>query len=293
MKNINKCPNCNSIQHKLYMQCVDHTVSKNTFSIVSCNQCDLKFTNPRPKDEDLHKYYESDEYISHTNDTKGWFNILYQLARKLNIKSKIKVIGNTKGSILEIGSGTGELLAACKKIGWDTTGVEPSLKARESANNKLNIDLKQSLADTKLENKSKDIIMMWHVLEHIPSLNETLTQIKNILKDDGKLIIAVPNHKSYDAKKYQNNWAAYDLPRHLLHFDRATMKNTLNNIGFEIVQTRPMLIDPIYISMLSEKIKTGKRNPTKSIYIGLISNLKAFFGTKEYSSIIYIAKKRF
>ena len=293
MNTIKYCPNCNGEKHSLYIKCTDHTVSKETFSIVTCNNCNLKFTNPRPKNENLYKYYESDDYISHTNDNKGWFNFLYQLARTINIKSKLNIIGNTKGSILEIGSGTGELLATCKKIGWKTMGVEPNSKARKSAKHKLNLELKQSLAEIKLKSKSQDVIMMWHVLEHIPNLNETLQNLKELLKDNGKLIIAVPNHLSYDARKYQNNWAAYDLPRHLLHFDKKTMDSTLKNIGFEIVETKPMLIDPIYISMLSEKIKTGKRNPIKSIYIGLMSNIKALFGTKEYSSIIYIAKKRF
>jgi 2-polyprenyl-3-methyl-5-hydroxy-6-metoxy-1,4-benzoquinol methylase len=293
MKKIENCPNCDSKKQTKFLSCIDNTYSKETFTIVKCSKCDLAFTNPIPEIKDLGKYYESKEYISHTNNNKGWFNTLYQIARLINIKSKIKTIGHKKGTLLEIGSGTGELTNACKKAGWTTTGIEPSMKARKNAKDNLNLELFENIEQAKLKDKSQDIIMMWHVLEHIPNLKETTQKINKLLKDDGRLIIAVPNHKSYDAAYYKESWAAYDVPRHLLHFNKKTMALSLKSAGFEIIKTKPMWLDSIYVSMLSEKIMSGNKNPTRAIMIGLISNLKALIKTKEYSSIIYIAKKTF
>jgi 2-polyprenyl-3-methyl-5-hydroxy-6-metoxy-1,4-benzoquinol methylase len=258
---------------------------------VKCAKCDLAFTNPIPEIERLSEYYKSEEYISHTNNSKGWFNKLYKIARRINIKSKLKIIGKKKGKLLEIGSGTGDLLFACKNLGWETTGIEPNERARNNAKQNLNLILNKNINNIDLKNKSQDIIMMWHVLEHIPNLKETTTQIRELLKDNGKLIIAVPNHKSFDAKYYKENWAAYDVPRHLLHFDKETMSKTLKKSGLRVIKTKAMIFDSFYVSMLSEKIKTGKKNPIKAIFIALWSNIKAFVHNKEYSSIIYIVKK--
>jgi 2-polyprenyl-3-methyl-5-hydroxy-6-metoxy-1,4-benzoquinol methylase len=293
MKKIENCPNCDSKEQTKFLNCIDNTYSKETFTIVKCSKCDLAFTNPIPEIKDLGKYYESKEYISHTNNNKGWFNTLYQIARLINIKSKLKTIGYKKGNLLEIGSGTGELIDACKKAGWKTTGIEPSMKARKNAKDNLNLELFEHIDQAKLKDKSQDIIMMWHVLEHIPNLKETTQKINRLLKDDGRLIIAVPNYKSYDANHYKENWAAYDVPRHLLHFNKNTMAKVLNRAGLKVVKTKAMWLDSLYVSMLSEKIKTGERNPIKAIGIGIASNLKGLLKTKEYSSLIYIAKKGF
>ena len=293
METLNKCPSCENTIFQDFIRCKDNTVSNEIFEIVKCNACELLFTNPRPKIDGLGKYYESNEYISHTSSNKGWFNRLYKIARFVNIRSKLTTIGNKRGNLLEIGSGTGELLDACKKAGWTTTGVEPSDRARINAKKNLNLNLIEDVDKAELKDKSQDIIMMWHVLEHVPNLKETTEKIRKLLKDDGTIIIAVPNYKSYDAKHYKENWAAYDVPRHLLHFDKTTMAKALNKSGFKIIETKAMWLDSIYVSMLSEKIKTGRRNTLKAIGVGMLSNINGIFKTKEYSSVIYVAKKDF
>jgi predicted SAM-dependent methyltransferase len=292
MKQIKSCPNCDQKNFTTQIKCTDHTVSKASFTLSQCTSCELIFTNPRPAEKELGTYYKSEEYISHTNNKKGWFNKLYQLARKINIKSKLNIIGNLKGELLEIGSGTGDLLNACKKVGWSVKGVEPNLTARNNAKQNFGLDLFETLEQAKIEDKSQDTIMMWHVLEHVPNLKEITQKINNLLNDSGKLIIAVPNHESLDAKYYKQHWAAYDVPRHLLHFNKKSMANTLKNAGFEIINIKPMTLDSFYVSMLSEKIRSGNKNPIKAITIGMTSNIHSFLFNKEYSSLIYIAKKR-
>ena len=134
--------------------------------------------------------------------------------------------------------------------------------------------------------------MLWHVLEHIPNLQETLGNFKCWLKKEGELIIAVPNHKSWDAKYYQENWAAYDVPRHLYHFDKNSMSTLLDQHDFEITKIKPMWFDAFYVAMLSEKIKSGRKKLLKGAIIGLLSNLHALFGNQEFSSQTFIIRHK-
>lgn len=288
MIKLTHCPSCNSQEKETVIVCKDNTVSKKYFEINKCNKCQLLFTNPRPKTENLGEYYMSDEYISHTNSSKGVFNSMYQLIRKITIKNKVSLLGNKKGNLLEIGSGTGNLLNECKKNGWKTRGVEPSVDARKIARENYGLNLFAEIDELKLKPKSQDRVMLWHVLEHISELKQTLEKVKGLMKNDGKLIIAVPNHLSFDAKHYKENWAAYDVPRHLYHFQEESMKELLKKWNLEITEKKPMLFDAFYVSMLSEKIKHGRIKFVKGFVIGLYSNLVALLKNKQYSSIIYI-----
>jgi len=134
---------------------------------------------------------------------------------------------------------------------------------------------------------------MWHVLEHVHALKPYLNQCLKSLKQNGRLIIAVPNYTSFDAKYYKKYWAAYDLPRHLYHFSPTSMATLLSEIGFEIVTIKPMWYDSFYVSLLSEKYKkSGKLGLMLAIIIGGISNFITLFDASKASSIIYEIKKK-
>lgn len=270
-----------------YITCKDYTVSNETYSLLYNEEFDLLVTNPVP--ENLEKYYESEEYISHTDNKQSLFDRVYQFVRNCTLRKKLKLINsfNTENkTILDIGAGTGDFLATCKKNNWSVVGVEPSEKARKISEGK-NINL---LTDISEINKQQfDVITMWHVLEHIPNLTEYIYQLKSLLKENGVLVIAVPNYKSYDAQHYKQFWAAYDVPRHLWHFSKTSIKKLFSEVNMEVVKTLPMKFDSYYVSLLSEKYKSGKMNPIKSFWVGLCSN---WHGNrkKEYSSHIYILK---
>ena len=101
----------------------------------------------------------------------------------------------------------------------------------------------------------------------------------------------MPNYKSYDAGHYKNFWAAYDVPRHLWHFNQKSIANLFETENLSVVKTLPMKFDAYYVSLLSEKYKSGFMNPVKAFWIGLQSNLKAK-QSKEYSSLIYVIKNK-
>lgn len=292
MNTIENCPICQSEKLTAQLNCVDDTVSRETFPISKCLKCDFLFTNKIPKYKDLGTYYQSEEYISHSNSNKGLFNKLYKLIRFINLKKKVKLLGKKTGALLELGSGTGELLAACQTKGWACIGVEPEEKARKQARKNYKIELTETIEKIELAENSIDRIMLWHVLEHIPNLQESIRNFKYWLKKEGELLIAVPNHKSWDAKYYQENWAAYDVPRHLYHFDKNSMSTLLNQHDLEITKIKPMWFDAFYVAMLSEKIKSGQKKLLKGTIIGLLSNLRALFQNREFSSQIFIIRHK-
>ena len=141
------------------------------------------------------------------------------------------------------------------------------------------------------EKNTFDAITLWHVLEHVHDLQGYITKLKLLLKENGKLFIAVPNYTSNDAVIYKEFWAAYDVPRHLYHFSPQSMKMLIEKHGMRIEQYKPMWYDSFYVSMLSSKYKNGKTNLTASFFNGLRSNSKAIGNVERCSSVVYIIKK--
>ena len=288
-----KCPVCESDKLNLFMLCKDFSVSQETFNIVSCETCGFKFTNPMPNNDEIGKYYESDRYISHTNSKKGLFNFLYQSIRRFTIKGKRKLISRDGKSInhLDIGCGTGEFLYECKKNGVNVFGVEPSKAAAEQAISNFKIEVASSIFSKTFVNTKFDSISMWHVLEHVHDIKKSISKTNDLLKIGGKIFIALPNHESFDAKYYKEFWAAWDMPIHLWHFSSKNIIELMSNFGFKFKYSKPMIFDSYYVSLLSEEYKNGYKNFIKSFIIGTISNLRAKFFDKQYSSVIYVFEK--
>ncbi len=271
----------------LHTKAKDYTVSNEEFKIYHNEEYDLLFTYPIPND--LNSYYESEDYISHTDSKKTIIDKVYQLVKNYTIKKKLKLInsfGTDQKTLLDIGAGTGDFINFCKKNNWNVVGVEPSNKAKEIASTK-ELVLLSSIEEIKEE--KYDVITMWHVLEHVPNLNDYIKALKKLLKKDGVLVIAVPNFKSYDANHYKNFWAAYDVPRHIWHFSRKSISKLFSEVNMRVEKILPMKFDSYYVSILSEKYKNEKNNFVKAFFTGLTSNLKAM-SSKEYSSLIYIIK---
>ena len=111
---------------------------------------------------------------------------------------------------------------------------------------------------------------MWHVLEHVPDVEHQVAELKRLLKPSGTIIIAVPNFKSYDANHYKEFWAAYDVPRHLWHFSKTAIEKLFDKQNMNLEDIKPMWFDSFYVSLLSEKYKSGKMNFFSGFFIGLI-----------------------
>ncbi|WP_221389591.1 class I SAM-dependent methyltransferase [Dyadobacter sp. NIV53] len=298
LETLKDCPVCHASSFSNYLNVEDYTVSHKEFTIQQCNSCYFLFTNPRPSQEEIGRYYQSDEYISHHDESKNMMSKVYTSVRDYTIGGKVKMINSLsgkKGTLLDIGCGTGNFIQACKENGWNITATEPDNGARDIAEKRVGEYIFETINDKNLEGKSFDIITLWHVLEHVHLLNETVDWLAKHLNPDGKIIIAVPNPQSHDAEKYGRFWAAYDVPRHLYHFTKTTMKNLMGYHGLSVVRVLPMWFDSFYVGMLSTKYKNKGINLFDSIKTGIVSNLKGRSVKPEgmnTSSLIYIIKKK-
>ncbi|GAA3938025.1 class I SAM-dependent methyltransferase [Hymenobacter algoricola] len=292
---LESCPVCgkNDFRNKLVVE--DKSVSKESFAIVQCTACTFQFTNPRPGLADIGRYYESDDYVSHNSAATGVINQAYRVARFFTMRRKVALLNKQaprKGKLLDYGCGTGHFLATARADGWQVAGYEPSARAREEATQRVGQPISaESLV--QFQQGSFDAITLWHVLEHVHTLNETMQQLVSLLKPDGVLIIAVPNVESLDAQHYRQDWAAYDVPRHLYHFSPKTMKQLLKKHKLTVRELLPLPLDAYYVSMLSEKHKAERGG-------GLLTVLKAGYKSNKfaeeheglYSSVIYVAAQR-
>lgn len=278
-----------NFKQKVYLNVKDHSVSKKTFGLYHDEKLDLLITFPKPTETELPKYYESEDYISHTDGKRTLFEKLYQYIKNIALKNKLNLINNLqpeKGKLLDIGAGTGDFLSVCKQNGWEIQGIEPNEKAKNIAINK-GISF---VENTKfLEKDSFDVITMWHVLEHVPDLDLQIRELKRLLKPNGTILIAVPNFNSYDAKHYGSYWAAYDVPRHLWHFSKTAIKLLFEKHDLHLQKVLPMKFDAFYVALLSEKYRKGKMNLIKAFLVGLKSNFKGSQNL-EFSSHIYVIK---
>ena len=293
MEVVKNCPVCGSDKFAPFLSGKDYFLSGEKFEISKCSSCGFRFTNPRPEAAELGRYYESTDYISHSDTRKGIFASVYQIVRKYTLSRKLVMISKFQktGEILDIGCATGQFLKYMSDHGWNATGIEPDEKTRARAISEYGLRVFPEEKLNVFNPASFDVITMWHVLEHVSDLNGRMAQLENLLKPDGTLIIAVPNCEAPDAKKYGEFWAGYDLPRHLYHFTKSDIKLLVEKFGFTIVNILPMKFDAFYVSLLSEKYKYGKMRWLPAIWNGFWSNLKSG-QNKCHSSLIYVIKMK-
>lgn len=289
---VTQCAGCGSTQLFHYLKLKDYFLTKEEFEILQCQNCKLLLTNPIPGENEIEKYYQSPEYYSHNSKANNLNSIIYNIIRHFNIRRKYSFVKSltTGNHILDYGCGSGQLLNYFKQMGWQIQGVEKNADARYFASELNRIDVAENLDQIKATSTQFDVIMLWHVLEHIHKLNELVTDLGQLLRKNGILLIAVPNPLSFDAMQYKEMWAGYDVPRHLYHFSRESMEKFLEKHYFHTIATIPMKFDAYYTSLLSEKYK-GNRFPYFKAFIeGYKSNHFAQ-KNKNYSSMIFVARK--
>lgn len=286
------CPVCGSTAIHAVFSAKDHTVSRKLFPIFECSDCSLRFTQDIPSQDEIGAFYKSEDYISHTNTSKGLVSQLYKTVRKGTLAKKQKLVQRFTaleiGNLLDVGSGTGAFASHMKNAGWEVTALEPDPDARKLGKQVFKIESNPLEDFFTLPKGQFDAITLWHVMEHVHELHRYVEQFKVLLKPAGKLFIAVPNFTSRDAQIYKEYWAAYDVPRHLYHFSPEAMHTLMSNHGLKIEKILPMWYDSFYVSLLSNKYKTGKAKLVSAFFNGLGSNLKAMGNTQRCSSLTYV-----
>lgn len=298
IKKIERCPVCDNNNFNKVFDAVDHFSSKEVFPVCECSECGFRFTNNFPSEDLIGKYYDSPAYISHSDSDKGLTNRMYHLFRVLMLRRKVNLVKRElkqdNANLLDIGCGTGYFLHTAKKSGFTVTGIEKDDRAREKAITRFGLDIKDENAFFGIARSSFDVVTLWHVLEHLERLHESLDKIGEILSPDGTLVIALPNYRSYDAQYYREKWAAYDTPRHLWHFTPDTLQRLVSKHRMQVIKCYRMPLDAYYVSLLSEDYRgTGMMiKYMRAFMTGTTGFLLSLVNLKQSSSIIYIIKKR-
>ena len=289
----NKCPWCQSEKAHKHLSLKDYFLTQESFDIIVCEDCGLLYTTPKPSDEKIGDYYKSEVYYSHQENKKGFIPRVYEAVKSVNLKHKIAIAtqGKEPGRLLDIGCGVGDFLHFAEQNGWQCTGAEPSEDAASIAKKRIKTEIMLPKDLEQLPDESFDVITMWHVLEHVSDLQWQVNQLNRLLKKGGRLVIALPNFRSYDAQYYKDKWAAYDVPRHLNHFSQDSIAKIFNINGLIQNPTQKLVWDAFYISFMSEKYRQKSLSLLRGIYRGMISNLKAR-KSGEWSSLVYVFEKR-
>lgn len=285
------CPICASSDLQKTMNIKDHSISKESFDLVQCQSCHFLMTQDCPDMQSIGPYYQSEDYISHSNTKKNLTSRLYHTARNYMLNQKVSWVSKMKKSggkqLLDIGTGTGYFANHMKKAGWDVTGTEFDEGARAFAKDNFGLEIMEPVALDSFDSNSFDAITMWHVLEHIHDLNGYVANISKYLKKEGTLTIAVPNHTSTDAKSFKSFWAAYDVPRHLWHFSPETIKKLMAKHGLELVKIRRMPLDAVYVSLLSQRYTGSGLAFPLGMFKGAIHYMRSYLSKKGTSSLVY------
>lgn len=289
---MNCCPWCGSSDVSLALELKDYFLSQEDFRIMNCPHCHLLFTDPLPDKDHISHYYESDKYLSHQENKSGFIPRVYEYVKSFNLRNKVHLAidGLKTGAVLDIGCGVGDFLLALKNKGWSVTGIEPSDHARNLACNRLGSSLLTPNESYRLADHSFDLITMWHVLEHVDDLHTQLAEIQRLLKPGGRLVLALPNHQSFDATYYQKYWAAWDVPRHVSHFCPQSIQAIFSDSSLKPIDTQKLKWDAYYISYLSEGYRHHRLALLRGFFIGCRSNCKAH-RTGQYSSLVYRFQK--
>lgn len=293
---INACPLCGGTHLKRVMTCTDFYASGEQFDVMSCEDCGFTFTQGVPVEAEIGRYYETPDYISHSDTKKGAMNAVYHQVRRYMLGKKARLVvkeaHRKTGRLLDIGTGTGYFAATMERRGWTVEAIEKNVRARMFAKEHFGLDVKGEEALQEFEPGSFDVITLWHVMEHLEHLNETWECLRRLLSDRGVLIVAVPNCSSYDAGKYGEYWAAYDVPRHLWHFTPVTIQQFASKHGFIMAARHPMPFDAFYISMLSEKHRGSSFPFVKGMCAGTMAWFSALGKKERSSSMIYVFRKK-
>ncbi len=291
-----RCPVCDTENIGEQFEITDLFLSQEIFELVKCGTCGMVYTNNPPTPAEIGKYYNSEEYLSHNDKVSGLMSFMYRGARGIMLqykrKSVEKISGLKGGKILDIGCGTGHFLLEMRQAGWNVIGVEINDNAREQAKSFAGVEVMEPSGLNELPAKEYDVITLWHVLEHFHDPKNYMKEIRRLLKPGGTCVIALPNIDSFDALHYGGYWAAYDVPRHLSHFSPDTFQKFAVKSGFIIFKIKPLPLDVLYISILSEKQKKSLLPLCKGFFIGKWLWLRSLFNKNKTSSLIYFLRQK-
>lgn len=295
-KDLKLCPLCGASGQIPYAQCKDFTISNESFYLLKCPSCNIVYTLDPPSESDTKRYDKLDLKLRLGDSPRGLTGRLYYHIRNLMLIRKAHIVEKqayrTSGSLLNYGAKTGYFSSRMERRGWEVTSVEKYLEERlfslEMFHHRM-IDLSEM---ESLHSETFDVITLWHVFEHSYHPGELLDRFHELLRPGGILIMSCPNINSIDAKYYGPYWAAYDVPRHLWHFEPGSICNLALKHGFTLMHRERLPFDSFYISILSEQHLGHKQAFIRGMMKGFHSWLLSSSRRDLSSSLVYVFRKR-
>uniref|UniRef100_Q3ASX4 Class I SAM-dependent methyltransferase n=1 Tax=Chlorobium chlorochromatii (strain CaD3) TaxID=340177 RepID=Q3ASX4_CHLCH len=264
------CPICNTNSFTPWLHVVDRFEPSTLWNIVQAVDSGLLMLHPRPTEAEMAPYYAHAGYEPFLNSNKksSLAERTLLFARSLLLHYRAMLIAKArehplcKAHILEVGCSNGELLHCLQQKHHIPTaqllGVEPDAASAEYARKRFGLQVVDGVE--KLPTTLFDTIILWHTLEHIHRVNETLAMLRERLTVNGIMVIALPNPLSYSARHYREAWIAWDAPRHLYHFTPTTLAALLKKHKLHIVKQQPYLPDTLFNTLYSEQLQRQHNN---------------------------------
>ena len=229
------CINCGeSIWVPMWRSTPLDYADKSVYQVKQCKRCGLARTFPFPEKNEIALSYGRGAY----NPVKKLGVKALEVLAKVSERIKLRRLSYlTQGrNLLDVGSGNGRFVRVANDQGWNAYGYEPYQEASVPPKYRDRF-FRGRLGDLPLKEGAVDVVTMWHVLEHIPDPQMALQSVRKYLKEDGVLLIAVPNIQSFLVKVARGWWYHLDVPRHLWHFSPESVSATLVSAGYEVTGT--------------------------------------------------------
>jgi len=242
---IKRCDLCGKEKTEFFLQAEDRNYQTGKFKYIRCCNCKLVWLSPRPVEAVLGQYYPK-IYRAHlaVEQTSPIQKTIRSLIYESSILSKIFIkdqlfFWKEKGKILDVGTGNGRYLEVLKGWGFDSYGLEisPDVVKNAKKNGIQNIE-QGVLLTSKYPNGTFDVIRFSHVIEHVPSPKKELLKTNKLLKKKGKVIILIPNLKSFFFNIFRSYWYPLDPPRHFYHFTPKIIERYLKECGFRKIEIK-------------------------------------------------------
>lgn len=230
------CPLCGAVEATVELLPDKYNSAGEQYKVVRCRACDLIYTRPLPTLAEMRVLYSAEFYGESVAPKRfSWDSIRLLLHRSVLRHRRKALLNRPAGRVLDVGCGDGDFVAHLKPQGWEVHGIESSDAGSRMARAKGVQVCQDELKVANFPDGYFDVVTYWHVMEHLTDPLAEAREVRRILRDDGLLVIEVPNIASPIFKLCRERWWPLDIPRHLQHYTPATLQKLLQRAGFTAV----------------------------------------------------------